>query len=286
METIAARLAAVHERLAAAARHAARPPEEITLVGVTKTQPPQAVSEALAAGLRDFGENRVQEAEEKITALAAERARITWHLIGHLQRNKAKKAAALFDVIHSLDSLRLAEMLDRALEEQRTKNKEQARRTENGHPQGQPRNAEPGRSPAHPLTRSPAHPLTRSPLPVLLQVNVSGEASKEGYALAGWEERPAVLDAFLAEVEALLALSHLRVRGLMTIAPWGADPEAARPAFRSARRLRDMLARRFPQADWSALSMGMTEDFAVAIEEGATIVRIGRAIFGERPVSA
>src|SRR5258706_3718992 len=127
METIAARLAPVPQRLAAAARHAAPPPEEITLVGVTKAQPPEAVSEALAAGLRDFGENRVQEAEEKIAALAAERARMTWHLIGHLQRNKAKKAAALFDVIHSLDSLRLAEILDRALEEQRTKNKEQAR---------------------------------------------------------------------------------------------------------------------------------------------------------------
>jgi uncharacterized pyridoxal phosphate-containing UPF0001 family protein len=278
METIAARLAAVHERLAAAARRAGRSPEEITLVGVTKTQPPEAVSEGLAAGLRDFGENRVQEAEEKIATLATERARITWHLIGHLQRNKAKKAVALFDIIHSLDSLRLAEMLDRALEEQRTKNKEQAKRTENGHPQGQPKTAEP--------ENQAAHPFTPSPLPVLLQVNVSGEASKEGYALAGWEERPAVLEAFLAEVEALLALPHLLVRGLMTIAPWGADPEAARPAFRSARRLRDMLARRFPQADWSALSMGMTEDFAVAIEEGATIVRIGRAIFGERPVSA
>jgi uncharacterized pyridoxal phosphate-containing UPF0001 family protein len=115
-----------------------------------------------------------------------------------------------------------------------------------------------------------------------LQVNVSGEASKEGFALAGWEQRQELCDAFFAEVELLLALPRLRVGGLMTIAPWGDDPEAARPAFRSARRLRDALARRFPAADWSALSMGMTDDFEVAIEEGATIVRVGRAIFGMR----
>jgi uncharacterized pyridoxal phosphate-containing UPF0001 family protein len=116
----------------------------------------------------------------------------------------------------------------------------------------------------------------------LIQVNVSGEASKEGFALAGWEARPPILDTFLAEIEALLALPHLRVRGLMTIAPWGADPEASRPTFRSARRLREVLARRFPQSDWAALSMGMTDDFEVAIEEGATLVRVGRAIFGAR----
>jgi uncharacterized pyridoxal phosphate-containing UPF0001 family protein len=116
----------------------------------------------------------------------------------------------------------------------------------------------------------------------LLEVNVSGEASKEGFGLAGWEERPAVLDPFLAEVEPLLALPRLRVRGLMTIAPWSDDPEAARATFRSTRRLRDELARRFPRGDWSELSMGMTDDFAVAIEEGATLVRVGRAIFGER----
>jgi len=116
----------------------------------------------------------------------------------------------------------------------------------------------------------------------LLQVNVSGEASKDGFVLAGWEQRPELRDSFFAEVERLLALPHLRVGGLMTIAPWGEDPEAARPTFRSTRRLRDALARRFPAADWSALSMGMTDDFEVAIEEGATIVRVGRAIFGER----
>jgi uncharacterized pyridoxal phosphate-containing UPF0001 family protein len=273
METIAARLAAVRERIASAARHAGRQPEEIALVGVSKTQPPELVREALDAGLRDFGENRVQEAEEKITALADARAQITWHLIGHLQRNKAKKAAALVDIVHSLDNLRLAESLDRALEEL-SQNKEQ--RTKNKRAGAE--NREPTAAP------SPLHSFTPSPLPVLLQVNVSGEASKEGFALAGWEERPAALDAFLADVVALLALPQLRVRGLMTIAPWGSDPEAARPTFRSARRLRDLLAQRFPQADWSALSMGMSDDYAVAIEEGSTIVRVGRAIFGERGV--
>jgi pyridoxal phosphate enzyme (YggS family) len=250
MDSIAERLAAVRARIADAARRAGRSPEEITLVGVSKTHPPQVVAEALAAGLAHFGENRVQEAEAKIAELDADRARLTWHLIGHLQRNKARKAAALFDVVHSIDNLRLAETLDRGW--------------------------------GLATSASSTQPLTSTPLSILLQVNVSGEESKEGFALYGWEERPAVLDAFVADVEALLALRHLCVGGLMTIAPWGAEPEAARPTFSSARRLRDHLARRFPQADWSTLSMGMTDDFAVAIEEGATLVRIGRAIFGER----
>jgi PLP dependent protein len=264
MDSIATHIEAVRERIAAAARRAGRAPDEIRLVGVTKTHPPELVAQALAAGLHDFGENRVQEAELKIAALAADRNAITWHLIGHLQSNKARRAATLFDLIHSVDRLRLAEALDRHASE---------RASELG--------GEEGKEVAL-VTRSPGHPVTPSPLPVLLQVNVSGEDSKEGFALAGWEERPELCEGFFAEVERLLALSHLRVGGLMTIAPWGEDPEAARPTFRSARRLRDALARRFPAADWSALSMGMTDDFEVAIEEGATIVRVGRAIFGSR----
>jgi pyridoxal phosphate enzyme (YggS family) len=248
MDIIAAQLEAVWERIAAAARRAGRSPEQIRLVGVSKTHPPELVARAFASGLRDFGENRVQEAEQKIAALAADRNAITWHLIGHLQSNKAKRAAALFDLIHSVDSLHLAEAL--------------ARRGEGSH--------------------SDSQLPTSNPLPILLQVNVSGEASKDGFDLARWEVRPDVLDAFFAEVERLLALPHLRVGGLMTIAPWGDDPAAARPTFRSVQRLRDTLAGRFPAADWSALSMGMTDDFEVAIEEGATIVRVGRAIFGSR----
>ncbi len=256
MDIVATRLAAVRERIAAAARRAGRSPQEIRLVGVSKTHPPELVAQALAAGLHDFGENRVQEAEPKIAALAADRNAIRWHLIGHLQSNKAKRAAALFDLIHSVDSLHLAEALARGVR---------------GWGLGV------GSSPSNP------QPPTPNPLLVLLQVNVSGEASKDGFDLAGWEERSDRLDGFFAQVERLLALPQLRVGGLMTIAPWGDDPAAARPTFRSAQRLRDALARRFPAADWSALSMGMTDDFEVAIEEGATIVRVGRAIFGERP---
>jgi len=248
MDTIVMRIERVRERIAAAARRAGRSPDEIRLVGVSKTHPPELVAQAFAAGLRDFGENRVQEAEPKIAALAADRNAITWHLIGHLQSNKAKRAAALFDLIHSVDSLALGAALVRGVE-----------------------------------ARIPNSQLpTPNSRAVLLQVNVSGEASKDGFDLAGWEARPALLDGFFAVAEQLLALPHLRVGGLMTIAPWGADPAAARPTFRSAQLLREALARRFPAADWSALSMGMTDDFEVAIEEGATIVRVGRAIFGTR----
>jgi pyridoxal phosphate enzyme (YggS family) len=260
METIAMRLAAVQARIANAAHRAGRRPEEITLVGVSKTHPPESIAEALAAGLAHFGENRVQEAEGKIAMLADVRARSTWHLIGHLQRNKARKAATLFDIIHSVDSLRLAAALDR---EQGARSGDYGRMNE-----------------ASSAASRPASPGSR--LPILLQVNVSGEATKEGFALADWESRPAVLEAFQADAAALLALPNLRVAGLMTIAPWADDPEAARPTFRAVRRLRDRLAQDFPQADWSTLSMGMTDDFAVAIEEGATLVRIGRAIFGAR----
>jgi len=248
MDTIVMRIERVRERIAAAARRAGRSPDEIRLVGVSKTHPPELVAQAFAAGLRDFGENRVQEAEPKIAALAADRNAITWHLIGHLQSNKAKRAAALFDLIHSVDSLALGAALVRGVE-----------------------------------ARIPNSQLpTPNSRAVLLQVNVSGEASKDGFDLAGWEARPALLDGFFAVVAQLLALPHLRVGGLMTIAPWGDDPAAARPTFRSAQLLRAALARRFPAADWSALSMGMTDDFEVAIEEGATIVRVGRAIFGTR----
>ena len=258
MDTIALRIDSVRERIAAAARRSGRSPDAIRLVGVSKTHPPELMAQALAAGLRDFGENRVQEAEPKIAALAADRHAITWHLIGHLQSNKAKRAAALFDVVHSLDSVALGEVLNRQMAEQASR---------------------------HGDTETNSEKLLVSPspcLPVLLQVNVSGEASKDGFDLAGWEAYPDRLDGFFADVERLLALPQLRIGGLMTIAPWGDDPAAARPTFRSAQRLRDTLARRFPAADWSALSMGMTDDFEVAIEEGATIVRVGRAIFGKR----
>src|SRR5690349_2504047 len=158
MDLIAAQIAAVRERIAAAARRAGRSPEAIRLVGVSKTHPPELVARALAAGLRDFGENRVQEAEPKIAALAADRNAITWHLIGHLQSNKARRAAALFDLIHSVDSLHLAEALDRHASE------------------GAKERGSGGAKELALITPSPRHPATLLPLPILLQVNVSGEA--------------------------------------------------------------------------------------------------------------
>jgi pyridoxal phosphate enzyme (YggS family) len=254
METIATRIERVQERIVAAARRAGRAPEEVRLVAVTKTHPPELIAEVIAAGVRDLGENRVQEAEPKISALAGLGPGVAWHLIGHLQTNKAARAAALFDIVQSIDSLKLAAALDRHVVGGTGRQRE-ARVDES---------------------------LTPSPLPILLQVNVSGEATKEGFALAGWEARPEVLDAFVTQAEQILALPRLSICGLMTIAPWGDDPQRARATFRATRRLRDELARRVPGADCSQLSMGMTDDFEVAIEEGATVVRVGRAIFGER----
>lgn len=239
-QQIADNLARVRERIAAAARRSGRTSEAITLVAVTKTHGPEIVRLAQAAGITDCGENRVQEAEPKIAALRD--LPLRWHLIGHLQRNKARRAVALFDMLHSVDSLRLAQTLDRLVAEQSA-----------------PRR-----------------------LPVLLQINVSGEASKEGFALPGGLDNRQALPAFYATLAQIITLPHLELRGLMTIAPYSDDPETTRPVFRALRLLRDDLARRFPQAAWDQLSMGMTNDFEVAIEEGATIVRIGRALFGER----
>jgi pyridoxal phosphate enzyme (YggS family) len=239
---IRANLARVRERIAAAALRAERDPGKVTLVAITKTHPAHVVMAAYREGLREFGENRVGEANAKIPSVREQIPlpdRPRWHMVGHLQRRKARLAVALFDIIHAVDSLRLAERIDRmAAESEKT-------------------------------------------VPVLLEVNVSGEASKYGFdmSLAAGPEAQA---AFVADVEQILALPHLRLSGLMTMAPIVADPEQARPVFVALRRLRDELNRRFPEADCRELSMGMTDDFEVAVEEGATMVRIGRAIFGER----
>jgi pyridoxal phosphate enzyme (YggS family) len=217
---IAENLSAVRERIDAACRRAGRAPDEVTLVGVTKGFPAGAVEEACAAGLRDAGENRVQEAQEKIEALSARGVRPRWHLIGHLQSNKAKTAIGLFDILHGVDTVRLAETLSRQAGE---------------------------------------------PLPILLEVNVAQEATKFGFTP---DELPQAFSR-------IAALPELDVRGLMTVAPLVREPEAARPVFRRLRELRDALGLR-------ELSMGMTDDFEVAVEEGATMVRVGRAIFGAR----
>lgn len=220
----------VRERIVAAAERAGRDPGEVTLVAVTKTHPPEVVRAAYDLGLRDFGENRVEEAASKISQLPED---ITWHMVGHLQSRKAALAADLFNIIHSVDSVKLARRLDRFCAERNRL------------------------------------------MPVLLEINVSGEVSKYGFPLADRD----MLGAAIAQ---MLALSHICIAGLMTMAPIVSDPEEARPVFRGLRELREALAARFPQIEWRHLSMGMTDDFEVAIEEGATMVRIGRAIFGPR----
>ena len=226
---IAERLQAVRDRIAAACARSGRSPSEVTLVGVSKTHPAELVREAFASGLRDFGENRVQEAEGKVDALAELRAAgLRWHLVGHLQANKARKAAAVFDVVHSVDDVDLGSRLDRAA-------------------------AEAGRV-----------------LPVLVQVDLAGEATKFGLQES----------SLLATLESLRALSAIRVEGLMVLPPYSDDPQATRPYFERLRGLRDLGVTRGlcgPQ-----LSMGMSHDFEVAIDEGATYVRVGTAIFGER----
>jgi len=207
-------------RIARACEKSYRSSQEVTLVAVTKGVPTATIRDAFDFGVRDFGENRVQEAEDKILQLSDIRQNVTWHMVGHLQSNKARRALDLFDIIHSIDSVRLADILN-----------VRAKRA----------------------------------VPVLLQVNVSGEATKSGFAVG---------DVAKA-VEEIKRLPNLEVVGLMTIAPLVAAPEDARPIFRRLRELRDQLGLKH-------LSMGMSDDFEVAIEEGATIVRIGRAIFGER----
>ena len=227
---LAENLARVRERLAAACARAGRDPAEITLVAVSKFHPPAAVAALAALGVTDFGESRVQEAKAKIPACPG---RLRWHLIGHLQTNKARDAAQLFDLIHSVDSLRLAEELQRQ-----------------------------------------ADKLGRRPR-VLLEVNVAGEATK-----FGWTP-----EAVLAGLPAGNAPPRLGLHGLMGQAPGAPAPGRARPVFRRLAGLRRECEQRLG-APLPVLSMGMSGDFAVAIEEGSTSVRIGTALFGERPRAA
>jgi pyridoxal phosphate enzyme (YggS family) len=217
---IAANLANVRARLAAACERSGRPAEAVRLVAVTKTFPADAVVAAWSAGQRDFGENRVQEAAEKVPQVAARGVDATWHLIGHLQTNKVRPAVELFDIIQSIDTLRLAQAVSARVS---------------------------------------------AKIGVLLEVNVAGEASKSGFA-------PPQLAGAVAQIR---TLPGLEVQGLMTIAPQVADPEEVRPVFRELATL----ARRLELPE---LSMGMSGDFEVAVEEGATVVRVGTAIFGHR----
>ncbi len=231
MDEIFSRIRQARERMAEAAERSGRSAEAVTLVAVTKTVPAERVRLAYEAGLRVFGENRVQEAREKSGALT-DLPLAHWQLIGHLQTNKVARAVELFEMVQSVDSIHLAEALNRSAE---------------------------------------AHSKR---LLVLLEVNVGEEASKEGV-------RP---EALAALAEAVVRLPHLEVQGLMTVAPSTPQPEAVRPVFRKLRELREAMRERFPEATWQHLSMGMSEDYVVAIEEGATMVRLGRALFGERTI--
>jgi len=230
--SIAENVARVRERIAGAARRAGRSPEAIVLMAVSKTFPAPPIREAYEAGVRVFGENRVQEFAGKAEQLR-DLAGAEWHLVGHLQSNKAGKAAELFSAVDSVDSLRLAEKLNAAAQ------------------------ARDGR------------------LRVLIEINIAGEAAKSG---AGPDSR---------ELEELLGsaprLANLAIEGLMTVPPWSEEAEPARPYFRRLRELRDRIAgRRLPGVGMEVLSMGMSHDFEVGIEEGSTCVRVGTAIFGAR----
>jgi pyridoxal phosphate enzyme (YggS family) len=230
---LAARFKHVRVQLDAAAQRCGRSPGEVKLIAISKTHPASAITELIELGATDIGENRVQEAEAKIAEVGRDNVR--WHLVGHLQANKARRAINLFDVVHSLDSIDLAQRLDRLCQEKQ-----------------------------------------RESLSVLIQVDLGHEETKSG-----------VDEAALADlVETVRLLPRLELIGLMTLPPFFDDAEDSRPFFRRLRELRDELGSRGAFGDRKGeLSMGMTHDFAVAIEEGATMVRIGTAIFGERVTS-
>lgn len=239
----------VLSNVAEAAQRAGRGESAVTLVAVSKTHDLPMIAAASQAGLRHFGENRVEEARDKIEAARSGElpADVVWHMVGHIQSRKTDDVAPLFDWVHSIDRWKIA----RRLEE---------------HLAGSPRS-----------------------LDVLLEVNVSGEESKYGYDLSVWPEggsrAEAQFAALAADVEQMTDLERLRLRGLMTLAPYTEDPETVRPVFRRLRHLRDALRDRFPGLSWDELSMGMSADYEVAVEEGATLVRVGTAIFGVRQYS-
>lgn len=233
MHPILQRYDIVKEGIAQAAQSVGRSEEQVKLVVVTKSHPVEQVRVLAEAQINELGENRVEEALEKIAAFS-EFPEIKWHMIGHVQSRKAKLLGNQFSLVHSVDRLKLASRIDQFT-------------------------AEGGRK-----------------QPILLQFNVSGEETK-----SGWDaSEPAAWDDLLPEVEAVLQCDFLEVRGLMTIAPFSQNPEYARPSFVRLRKLRDFFANRYPDQDWTHLSMGMSGDHRVAIQEGATIVRIGTAILG------
>jgi hypothetical protein len=236
--SVAQNIARLRERVAKAAKRAGADPASITLMAVSKTVEPERIRQAYETGIRVFGENRVQEFEEKSGALAT-LTEARWRLIGHLQTNKARKAAELFHAVDSVDSLRLAEKLNQA-----------------------------------------AAQLNRM-LPVLIEIKTGDEQSKSGIpaALPGPGPGPELEEL----LQGMARFEHLQVRGLMTVPPFSEDPESARPYFRRLRELRDSIAALgLPNIRMETLSMGMSHDFEVAIEEGSNCVRVGTALFGAR----
>ena len=222
-------------QIAAAARKSGRDPDDIKLVVVTKSQPVEVAQAAIEAGCRILGENYPEEGVTKIQSLSSQSG-VEWHMIGHVQSRKARIVAEHFELLHSLDSLKLAHRLDRfAGEQNRT-------------------------------------------LPVLLEFNVGGEETKSGWDASDDSQ----MDKFLPDVRSILDLPNLRIQGLMTMPPLGTDPEDSRRFFQRLRLLRDQLASLHPDKDWSELSMGTSADYTVAVEEGATLVRVGTAIVGAR----
>lgn len=237
---IADNIRRVQDNVADACARSGREPAAVTLIAVSKTHPPHIILEAAQAGVQHFGENRVEEGESKIPVVNADAPTpLTWHMIGHIQSRKAKAIPPLFSVVHSVDTVKLAERLSRLMVER------------------------------------------GGVLDALIEVNVSGEASKGGVQAHGWQTDGVVRDQVWADVEHICGLPGLRVRGLMTMAPIVDDMEAARPVFADLAALRAALVETIGVA-LPDLSMGMTDDYPVAVEEGATMVRIGRAIFGER----
>jgi len=226
----------VLERISAAAWEAGRDPNAVRLVVVTKGHSIETTRAVILAGARILGENYVEEALPKMEALSGE-FDLEWHMVGHVQSRKARPVCEHFACVHSVESLKLAERMDRFA-------------------------AELGKR-----------------LTLLLECNVSGEESKIGWK--AWEEEG--WSRLADEIAPILEIRHLNIQGLMTMPPFFADPEATRPYFRRLRRLQSFFATRFPEADWSELSMGMSADFEIAIQEGATLVRVGTAILGERP---
>ncbi len=227
------------DAITVAARKSNRLPESVRLVVVTKTRPLEVVQAAIEAGAKILGENYAEEAVEKIQALALRPPHfaVEWHMIGHVQSRKAQLVAEHFALFHSLDSLKLAQRVDRFAAEFKRR------------------------------------------LPVLLEFNVGGEESKHGWSASDESRWPDLL----ADVNAIAALPNLQVRGLMTMPPLALDPSAARPYFERLRRLRDFLSERASHIELSELSMGTSADYAAAVEEGATLVRVGQAILGPRP---